>query len=356
MRLGDLTIPRVAILAPMAGVTDVTFRGICREYRCGLVYTELVSSSTLLAGVRRSLQLVETTDAERPVGVQLFGPDPGPLAEAARWVVENVPCDLIDLNMGCPVAKVVSRGAGAALMRDPDLVGRLVEAVVAAVDVPVTAKTRSGWTDTEINAVDVAQAVEGAGGQAIAIHARTRAQRHEGPVDWTLLAKIKESVGIPVIGNGGIKDAGTALRMREQTGVDAGRVGRGAMGNPWIFEQIDDAWHGRDIRHPAWSERLRVVRGHLQAAIDSFTRWSRKDKERAAAEERAMRFLRGHLVGYTAAVPEGEAFKRRVNTLRTHGEVLAALDELLGPEAAARNPDLSAERFGPTGQDHPAAA
>jgi len=345
MQVGSVSIPRVAILAPMAGITDLNFRRLCRELRCGLVYTELVSASTLLAGVRRSLQLVETTEVERPVGVQLFGPEPGPLAEAARWVVEHVPCDLIDLNMGCPVAKVVSRGAGAALMRDPDLVGRLVEAVVDAVDVPVTAKTRSGWTDAEVNAVEVAQAVEAAGGEAIAIHARTRAQRHEGPVDWALLARIKESVNIPVIGNGGIGDAATALRMREQTGVDAVMVGRGAIGNPWIFEQIDDAWHGRLVRRPSWEERLDVVRRHLAEAMASFHRWSRKQREREGADQRAVRFLRGHLVRYCADLPGGEAFKRGVNSLHGPEALLAALDDLMGPAAAARHPDLSCERW-----------
>ncbi len=356
MKLGSLSIPEVAILAPMAGITDLNFRLLCREHRCGLVYTELVSASTLLAGLRRSLQLVETTEVERPVGVQLFGPEPGPLAEAARWVVDNVPCDLIDLNMGCPVAKVVSRGAGAALMRDPELVGRLVEAVVEAVDVPVTAKTRSGWNDAEINAVDVAQAVEGAGGCAIAVHARTRAQRHEGPVDQDLLGRIKDSVGIPVIGNGGIRDAAGALRMRERTGVDAVMVGRGAIGNPWIFEQIDDAWHGRLVRRPSWEERRATVHRHLDGAIGSFGRWSRKRKERAGAEERAMRFVRGHLVRYTAGLPGGDAFKRRVNTLNSREAVVAALDEVLGPAAAAAHPDLAGEHLGPTPQDRPAAA
>jgi tRNA-dihydrouridine synthase B len=356
VQIGSLNIPGVAVLAPMAGITDLNFRLLCREFGCGLVYTELVSASTLLRGVRRSLQLVETTEVERPVGVQLFGPEPGPLAEAARWVVDHVPCDLIDLNMGCPVAKVVSKGAGAALMRDPDLVQRLVGAVVDAVDVPVTAKTRSGWTDREINAIEVAQAVEAAGGAGIAIHARTRAQRHEGPVDWELLAAIKAAVHIPVIGNGGILDAQTALRMRAQTGVDAVMVGRGAMGNPWIFEQIDDAWHGRDLRHPSWAERLGVIERHLDAAIAAFDRWAHKRKERLGFEERAMRFMRGHLVRYTAGLPGGDAFKRRVNDLATREAILAGLQEVLGEEAAAAHPDLSRERFGPTPKGRPAAA
>ncbi|HCP45315.1 MAG TPA: tRNA dihydrouridine synthase DusB, partial [Deltaproteobacteria bacterium] len=236
--IGPISVARVAVLAPMAGITDHNFRFLCREQRCGMVYTELVNADCLLRGLQRSFRLVETQPGERPVGVQLYGWDPQPLAEAAAWVEEHIDCDLIDLNMGCPVPKVVSRGAGAALMRDPQRVERLVRAVVDAVELPVTAKTRSGWTENEINAVDVALAVEAGGGQCIAVHGRTRAQRHEGPVNWPLLAEIKRAVDIPVIGNGGILEASHAITMREQSGVDAVMVGRGAIGNPWIFKQM----------------------------------------------------------------------------------------------------------------------
>ena len=177
-------------------------------------------------------------------------------AEAARWVTEHVPCDLIDLNMGCPVPRVVTRGAGAALMRDPSLVERLVGAVVNATSLPVTAKTRSGWAEGERNAVDVARAVEAAGGVAIAVHARTRSQRHEGPVDWPLLASVREAVSIPVIGNGGIVNAEGALAMRSATGVDAVMIGRGALGNPWIFRSIERAWRGEPDAPPTLDERI----------------------------------------------------------------------------------------------------
>jgi tRNA-dihydrouridine synthase B len=328
--LGPLPIPGVAVLAPMAGMTDLTFRLLCRQQGCALVYTELVNARTLLDGTRRSFQIVECVPAERPVGVQLYGTDPAELAEAARWVAEHVPCDLIDLNMGCPVTKIVSKGAGAFLMRQPDLVERLVSAVVRAVDLPVTAKTRSGWDDGEINAPDVARAIEAGGGAAVAVHARTRAQRHEGPVDWELLAAIKQTVGIPVLGNGGVTDAAHALRMRSETGVDAVMVGRGALGNPWLFGQIEDAWEGRTVKAPSVAERLEVVGVHLRSVAASFGRWARGDKERALVEQRAVSFVRGHLVRYCAGAPQERSFKTRINTFATVDEVLLALAEAWG--------------------------
>ena len=326
LRIRDVSVPAVAVLAPMAGMSDIAFRQLCVDQGCGLVYTELVHSQLLLDGNRRALQHAETTPTERPVGVQLYGQDPEVLAAAARYVEEHIPCDLIDLNMGCPVPKVVSKGAGAAIMRQPQLVERLVRAVVDAVDLPVTAKTRSGWTDAEINAVAVGKAVEAGGGAALAVHARTRAQRHEGPVDWDLLAEIKAALSIPVIGNGGINDAAHALRMREQTGVDAVMVGRGAVGNPWLFGQIDDAWHGRPLRVPSAAERRRVIVRHLASAEDGFRRWAKKPRELKEAEGRAMAFVRGHLVRYVRGAPGEREFKRGLNGLFTSAEVLAAID------------------------------
>jgi len=313
--IGPIAVPRVAVLAPMAGITDHNFRLLCREHHCGMVYTELVNADCLLRGLRQSFRLVETQAGERPVGVQLYGWDPEPLAEAAAWVEANVACDLIDLNMGCPVPKVVSRGAGAALMREPKRVERLVRAVVDAVQLPVTAKTRSGWTEGEINALDVARAVQNGGGQCIAVHGRTRAQRHEGPVNWPLLAEIKNSVSIPVIGNGGIVDAESALAMREQTGVDAVMVGRGAIGNPWIFQQIDDAWHGREVVLPTVQQRLDMLERHLAAAVQTSFAWSRKARDHESAVGRAVSGLRGHLLRYVAGSPGEREFRYQLNDL-----------------------------------------
>jgi tRNA-dihydrouridine synthase B len=198
---------------------------------------------------------------------------------------------------------------------------------VRAVDLPVTAKTRSGWDEGEINAPDVARAIEAGGGQAVAIHARTRAQRHEGAVDWALLAQIKEQVAIPVIGNGGIGDAAHALRMRAATGVDAVMVGRGAIGNPWIFDQIEAAWAGRPVRSVSLEERVGGVALHLRSVAASFARWAKTRSEHDRAEARAVRFVLGHLVRYSVGAPGERPLKKRLNGLQSVDEALQAFAE-----------------------------
>jgi nifR3 family TIM-barrel protein len=324
MKIGALEIAAGAVLAPMAGFTDLGFRLLCKEQGCGLVYTELVSASCLLRGVHRSIRLVETHPQERPVGVQLYGADLEQLAEAARWVEENVPCDLIDLNMGCPVARIVSRGEGAALMRDPRLVEQLVRAVTGAVSLPVTAKIRAGWTDGEINAVEVSRAIEAGGCSAVAVHARTRSQKHEGRVDFALLAAIKSAVGIPVLGNGGIRSGEDAVRMREETGVDAVMVARGALGNPWIFNNISRLWQGLQPRHPSDAERLAMLERHLRSSVQASHQWARTQRERQTAEGRAVAAMRGHLLHYVMASPGADTFRRKLNDLHTVEDALAA--------------------------------
>jgi len=336
LSLGPVELSSVAVLAPMAGMTDVVFRLFCKEQRCGLVYTELVKADLLVRGDRRSLRLAETIPEEHPVGVQLYHHEPAVLAEAAAWVTEHIDCDLIDVNMGCPVPRIVSRGEGAALMRDPNLVERLVRAVVDSTHLPVTAKTRSGWDDGDLNAAEVARAVEAAGGVALAVHARTRAQRHEGPVDWKLLGRVVEAVDIPVIGNGGITEPGQALAMREQTGVVAVMVGRGALGNPWIFGAIDDAWNGRPWSPPTLQERLALVRRHLEVAHESNLKWARKGKHKLDAEVRAARWVRGHLVGYVRGAPGEQVFLRRLNSMNHIDEIVAAVAEAWAPDPTAR--------------------
>ena len=337
LRIANVPVPHVAVLAPMAGITDLNFRLLCKEQECGLVYTELVSAEGLLREVRGSVRLVETTPKERPIGVQLYGHDPARLAEAARWVEEHVPCDLIDLNMGCPVPKVVTKGAGAALMREPKKVEELVAAVVRAVSLPVTAKTRSGWDERDINAVSVAQAIEQGGGACVALHARTRAQRHDGPVDWELLAEVKRAVSVPVIGNGGVTDWRIALRMREETGVDAVMIGRGAIGNPWIFSQVEQAWHGLPISTPSFAERRATVARHVRASVETFVRWADRGREQADAERRGVAFVRGHLARYVHGFEGAGNFRRKMNDLDTAESVIAAIDELWSPEAEWRH-------------------
>ena len=325
LRIGPLQIDQPALLAPMAGLTDLVFRRICREQGCGLVYTELIEASNLLRGLHRARRQAETEPAGRPVAVQLYHDAPDTLAEGARWVEENVDCDVLDLNMGCPVPRVVSRGAGAALMRDPQRVERLVRAVVDATSLPVTAKIRAGWDEGERNAVDVAQAIESGGGQAIAVHARTRVQGHEGPVDRRLLAEVKESVSVPVIGNGGILTAEHALAMRDSCGVDAVMVGRASIGNPWIFGAIDEAWSGRTPCSPTPEQRVALVERHLAACIAANQRRARRARDRERAVARAVRWIRGHAVGYLRGAPGGAAAVRQLNDLNSPAAFLSAV-------------------------------
>jgi tRNA-dihydrouridine synthase B len=317
----------------MAGLTDCSFRMLCAELGAALTYTELVLSTSVLAGTGARLwRLLELDPMEDPVAVQLGGEDPAQLADAARKVEEDIAPQLIDLNMGCPVPKVVSKGAGAALMRRPRHVEALVRATVDAVSVPVTAKIRAGWSDARINAVDVAQAIEAGGGRAVAVHARTRSQRHDGPVHLELLAQVRAAVSIPVIGNGGIRTADDALRMQQSTGVDAVMVARGAIGNPWIFSEIDARIHGRSWSRPPWPEQRDVIRRHLERAVHSF------EASGGDAEPKACRFLRGHLIEYARALPRFGSFRQSLSKLDSCAQVMAALDAAARPNSHRDGP------------------
>lgn len=325
--IGPVQVTGSAALAPMAGLTDVVFRKLCREQGCGLVYTELLRADQLARARHGRRLAIETDPAERPLAVQLYHSEPEVLAEAARWVGENVPCDLVDLNMGCPVPRIVSRGAGAAMMRDARRVERVVRTVASATRLPVTVKTRSGWDVEERNVLDVVRAVEAGGGMAVAVHARTTSQRHDGPVDLRLLADVKRAVGIPVIGNGGIRCPDDALRMLDRCGVDAVMVGRGAIGNPWIFAGIEAAVAGRRHAPPSLDERLAVLLRHLFAGIELVAHRARRGRDRREAPERAVRGLRGQVVGYLRGSPGERAALRRVNDLHTPEQVVEAVRE-----------------------------
>jgi tRNA-dihydrouridine synthase B len=334
LRIGPLQIPEPALLAPMAGLTDFVFRRVCREQGCGLVYTELIQAENLLAGLHRARRQAETDAEGRPVAVQLYHGDPDVLAEAARWVEEHIDCDVIDLNMGCPVPRVVSKGAGAALMRDPARVERLVRAVTNATALPVTAKIRAGWDEGERNAVAVARAIEAGGGQAIAVHARTRSQGHEGPVDRELLAEVKQAVSVPVIGNGGIRTPEDAIAMRDACGVDAVMVGRASIGHPWIFGAIGEAWAGRAPSPPTPEQRIALVERHLAACIAANQRRARRTRDEKSAIGRAVHWIRGHAVGYLTGAPGGRDAIRQLNDLHTPEAFLSAVREAWLPLAA----------------------
>lgn len=264
MKIGNTKFSGFASLAPMAGVADRAFRELCMSYGAAFVTSEMVSSKGLIMGDKKSKELIAISDAERPAAIQIFGTDPEIMAESVQNVLEVQP-QFIDINMGCPAPKIAGNGAGSALMKNPPLVGKIVKAVVnAAGTTPVTVKCRAGWDDEQINAVEIAKICEDAGAAAITVHGRTRMQMYAPPVNTDIIRSVKEAVSIPVIGNGDIIDGQTAALMFEQTNCDFLAVGRGALGRPWVFSQINAYMNeGRYLPEPPVSERMRVMLSHV---------------------------------------------------------------------------------------------
>ena len=239
MQIGTVKIDGRLVLAPMAGVTDLAFRRICREHGAALTVTEMVSTKALCYQDRKTPRLLELAPDEHPAAAQIFGHEPEVMAEAAPMALEYSGADILDINMGCPVGKVIRSGDGSALMRDPELAGRVIEAVVKAVNVPVTVKFRKGWDEKSVNCVEFARMAEQSGAAAIAVHGRTRAQQYSGTADWDAIRDVKQAVGIPVIANGDVAEPEDAVRILAHTGADGVMIGRGALGDPWIFERAN---------------------------------------------------------------------------------------------------------------------
>ena len=267
MKIGSLNTENNVFLAPMAGVTDLLFRKICRRYGASLVYSEMISAKGLYYNDKKTAQLMKIDEAERPCALQIFGSDADIMAEVIPKFMEYKP-DIIDINMGCPTPKIVNNGDGSALLKTPEKIGEIVRKVSDASPVPVTVKIRKGWDNDSVNAVTVAKIIEQSGAAAIAVHGRTREEFYSGTADWDIIKQVKNAVSIPVIGNGDIKTAADAKRMTDETGCDAVMIGRGAQGNPFIFRQINEYLStGKLTYNPSPREKLAVMTEHIEALI-----------------------------------------------------------------------------------------
>jgi tRNA-dihydrouridine synthase B len=321
MKIAHLTVEAPVFLAPLAGVSDAPFRLLCREQGAAWVCSELVSSDGLIRGSQKTLDYLYFFPEERPVGVQLFGSDPAVMAEAARYVSARPPelrPDFIDINIGCPVHKVVTREAGAALLCNLPLLGQMVRAVVEASSLPVTAKTRCGWDNDHRNGVEVAQLLEQSGVAMIAIHARTRAQKFEGKADWDVIAEAKTRVSIPLVGNGDVTSAAEAKRMLDETGCDAVMVGRASFGNPWIFRETRALLAGQPLPAPP------TPRERLAALVRQFDLLAGIRSERHASHE-----IRKHVAWYVKGLPHAAPFKERGQKIESPTELRALAADYL---------------------------
>ena len=313
MFIGNVEIKNNVILAPMAGVTDFPFRLLCKEMGCGLLYTEMVSAKAIMYNNKNTEALLKVTPQENPIAVQLFGSEPAVMSEIAKRIEER-PFDIIDVNMGCPVPKVVNNGEGSALLKNPKLVGEIVEAMAKAVKKPVTVKIRAGFDETSINAPQIAHVIQESGGAAVAVHARTRQQYYSGHADWDVISRVKEAVSIPVIGNGDILCGEDAVKMFEQTKCDAVMIGRGAQGNPWIFKQINDYMtNGTEFTKPSENEVCDMIMRHAVMLIE------------AKGEYTGIREMRKHFAWYTAGMKHAAVLRNEVN----HVEHIEQLEELV---------------------------
>lgn len=308
-KIGSVTVPGRVILAPMAGVTDLPFRLLCKEKGADLIYTEMVSAKGIYYNSKNTEALMEIREEERPAALQLFGSEPDIISSMAARIEERN-FDILDLNMGCPVPKVVNNGEGSALLKNIPLAEKIISSTVKAVRKPVTVKFRKGFHDGEEQAVDLAKAAEAAGAAAVAVHGRTREQYYSGTADWDIIRRVKDSVSIPVIGNGDVFSGEDAERMFLQTGCDAVMVGRGAKGNPWIFSQIKHYFEtGETLPKPDLRELLAMILRHAKMQ----TEWK--------GELYGMRQMRSHFAWYTSGYPNSAAMRRRVNEIEKIGDL-----------------------------------
>ena len=323
LKIGNVRLENPYILAPMAGVTDLPFRLLCKEMGAGLICMEMVSAKAISFHNKNTEKLMEIEEKERPVSMQLFGSDPDLIAEMAAQIEER-PFDILDLNMGCPVPKVVNNGEGSALMKNPKLAAEIVKKTAKAIQKPLTVKIRKGFDEAHSNAVEMAKYLEDAGAAAIAVHGRTREQYYAGQADWDIIRQVKEAVSVPIIGNGDVTDPISAHKMMEETGCDGVMIGRASRGNPWIFRQLVEYDKTGNI-----PERPDVA--ELKAMILRHARLQLQYK----GEYTGIREMRKHVAWYTAGYPHSAAIRRRVNEIETIGQLEEMLESI--PEKLDRN-------------------
>lgn len=314
MKIRDIEIKNRIILAPMAGITNLAFRKIIKEFGAGLVYSEMVSDKAIIYGNKKTLEMLQVDENEHPISMQVFGGDKDSIVEAAKFIDQNSNCDIIDINMGCPVNKVLKADAGSKLLLYPDKIYEIVKATVEAVSKPVTVKIRIGFDFDHINCVEVAQLIEKAGASAIAVHGRTRSQMYEGKADWSWIKKVKEAVNIPVIGNGDVRTPEDAKRIIEETNCDAVMVGRAALGNPWVIKQMVK-YLEEDVllEDPTYDDRIQQCLTHARELVA------------LEGEKLAIREMRGHAPWYIKGVKSSSYVKNKLSKIDT----LAQLEEIL---------------------------
>ncbi len=312
MKIGNVNLKNNVFLAPMAGITDLPFRLICKENNAGLVYTEMVSAKALLYNDSKTKLLLKTCDEEIPLAVQIFGSDLESIAYASKYV--SAFADIVDINMGCPAPKVVKNGDGSKLLLDLELVRQIVETAVKNSKVPVTVKIRTGWDFDNIVAIEAAKIIEKAGASAITVHGRTRSQYYSGNADWDIIKQVKENVSIPVIGNGDITSKEIAKKALEKSNVDAIMIGRGALGNPWIFrETVEYLNTGKITSKPDKQERLNTIIKHIKLEVEN------------KGEVIAIKEMRKHISAYTKSLKDSSNFRAKINTLNTEEDVIQEL-------------------------------
>ena len=317
MKIGNLNLDNRVFLSPMAGVTDLPFRLICKEQDCGMLYTEMVNAKALCYDDQNTKKMLKIEEEEHPVAIQIFGSDPEYMGGAAK-ILNSSPNEILDINMGCPAPKVVKNGDGSALLKNPELAAKVLKAVVGNSEKPVTLKIRKGWDDTCINAVEIAKIAEDCGISAIAIHGRTREQYYSGKADWDIIRQVKENVSIPVIGNGDVFEVEDAINMLNQTNCDAIMIGRGAQGNPWIFKRINHYMQtGEILPEPTLEEKINTAKKHLKLAVEEH------------GEYVAVREMRKHIAWYLKGLRNSARVRDEINKIESYEEVVNKLESYM---------------------------